>query len=69
VSREFVILRKTPVQLALLVADALVFLASGILFYVFLSRVAGPSLLGQYSLVYSPGSSSFNRSEASEFPS
>jgi len=47
-----VILRKTPVQLALLVADALVFLASGILFYVFLSRVAGPSLLGQYSLVF-----------------
>ena len=46
------ILRKTPVQLALLVADALVFLASGIVFYVFLSRVAGASLLGQYSLVF-----------------
>ncbi len=46
------ILRKTPVQLALLGADALVFLASGIAFYVVISRVAGASLLGQYSLVF-----------------
>jgi O-antigen/teichoic acid export membrane protein len=46
------ILRKTPVQLALLGADALVFIASGIAFYVVMSRVAGASLLGQYSLVF-----------------
>ena len=46
------IFRKTPVQLALLVADALVFLASGIVFYAVMSRVAGASLLGQYSLVF-----------------
>jgi O-antigen/teichoic acid export membrane protein len=47
------ILRKTPVQLALLGADALMFLASGIAFYVVLSRAASASLLGQYSLVFS----------------
>ena len=46
------ILRKTPVQLALLGADALLFIASGIAFYVVMSRVAGASLLGQYSLVF-----------------
>jgi O-antigen/teichoic acid export membrane protein len=45
------ILRKNSVQLALLGADALVFLASGIVFYVFISRVSGAGLLGQYSLV------------------
>jgi O-antigen/teichoic acid export membrane protein len=43
--------RKTPVQLALLGADAIVFLASGIALYVVMSRVAGASLLGQYALV------------------
>jgi O-antigen/teichoic acid export membrane protein len=46
------ILRKTPVQLAFLGADALVFIASGLAFYVVMSRVAGASLLGQYSLVF-----------------
>ena len=45
------ILRKTPIQLALLGADALVLIASGIAFYVVISRVAGASLLGQYSSV------------------
>jgi len=45
------ILRKTPVQLALLGADALLFIASGLAFYVVMSRVAGASLLGQYALV------------------
>ena len=48
---EPLIFRKSPVQLALLGADALVFLASGIALYVVISRVAGASLLGQYSLV------------------
>ena len=46
------ILRKTPIQLALLGADALLFLASSFAFYVVVSRVAGASLLGQYSLVF-----------------
>lgn len=46
------ILRKNPLQLALLAADALIFLASGIAFYVVISRVAGATLLGQYSLVF-----------------
>ena len=40
-----------PAQLALLGVDALVSLASGIAFYVVISRAAGASLLGQYSVV------------------
>ena len=40
-------------QLALLGGDALVFLASGIVLYVLMSRVAGSELLGQYTLVMS----------------
>jgi O-antigen/teichoic acid export membrane protein len=44
-------LRKNPAQLALLGADAMVFLASGIAFYVVVSRTGGASLLGGYSVV------------------
>jgi O-antigen/teichoic acid export membrane protein len=46
------ILRKSPVQLALLGLDALLFLASGVAIYVVISRAAGADLLGQYSLVF-----------------
>ena len=45
--------RKSGFQLALLVAEALIFFASGIALYVVISRVAGPELLGQYTLVLS----------------
>ena len=45
--------RKNGFQLALLVAEALIFFASGIALYVVISRVAGPELLGQYTLVLS----------------
>ena len=45
--------RKTGLQLALLSGDALVFLASGIVLYGVMSRVAGSALLGQYTLVMS----------------
>ena len=44
-------LRKNAAQLALLGADAMVFLASGIAFYVVVSRTGGASLLGGYSVV------------------
>ena len=40
-------------QLALLGSDAVVFLASGIVLYGVMSRVAGSALLGQYTLVLS----------------
>ena len=45
--------RKTGLQLALLGSDAVVFLASGIVLYGVISRVAGSALLGQYTLVLS----------------
>jgi O-antigen/teichoic acid export membrane protein len=44
---------KTSLQLAFLGGEMLIYLISGLLLYVVISRVAGPVLLGQYTLVLS----------------
>ena len=44
--------KKNPIQLVLLGAEAATFAFSGAVMFVLISRVAGPELLGQYSLAF-----------------